>query len=146
MKSRLYKLLFEVDFEYLEIFSGFSGLGWGLALLLSPDLFQTSRIYLLLRVILPNQYIWAALAGLGGLSQIIAVYFNTERRLQLRRISTLFSIFFWIFVAALLEISFYSIDSHNILNTGTVIYSLIALASAWSFIRLTIIKRYVDRK
>lgn len=133
IKDRLRFLLFGIDIEYIELFSGLTAVAWGITLLIIPDLFETNAyIYSAFLTILPSQFLWAILAGVGGALQTYMVYKNQHRNILFRRLLTLGSVFFWTYVTTAFFMSARSI------STATAVYGITSLMVCWAYIRLTI--------
>lgn len=114
--TRIKILLFDTDFEYLEILSALVGIGWAVSLILLPSAYK--EIFLL--------------AGIIGMLQLLLVYINRDRNLLIRRLVTLAAIFFWITVSSL------CILLSDKLITNPVVSIMLGVGNCWAYVRLSI--------
>lgn len=138
MIKRVHELLFKKDFEYLEIFSGLALVGWSVALLLDQELFNKYPIYTAWAQLFDYEYIVGLLTMLLGIGQLFLVYHNTAGRLALRRYWTLTTAVVWMFISISFFVAGLYDEGLKGLNTGTIIYGIICLATSWAYIRLSI--------
>ena len=113
------------DIEYIEMMSGMLALFWGIILLLPFDTFSSTPSYFAMQTIAP-EIAWGLAVAIGGMAQMISVLFLSN---YARKLTAGISIFIWWFVAGMFIVS-------NSISTAVPVYSIIALSSSWSFIRL----------
>lgn len=136
--DRIKKLLFGLDFEYLELMSAVSGIGWGLSLILVPDMFEVFPNSYAGFMVLGGQVFWASITGLVGIAQLISVYVNRNRNLLIRRLLTLGAVFLWT------TITFLFILFVDQISTRVIVDAVIAVGNALAYVRLSMRHRRVN--
>lgn len=135
------RLLLVFNDRGLEWFSAFVMLGWGLTLITPGDTLAGPQYAAFGRFGMTEDA-WAAVFGAVGLARLVALYINGQwpKSPHIRMAGSFFGAISWAQVAYLLTVSTYL--STGIANTGTAVYSLLALADLVGIARAAFDARY----
>lgn len=120
---RLGYVLFRSDLSFVELLLAVCYLGWGLVLLLSPDVFARSRAYNPLEENAP-QWAWAWFFLATGAVMVVGLL---AARPRWRIVGGVTGVGLWVYVAV-------AFASYGI-TTGMVVYAAFALTSFLTVIR-----------
>jgi hypothetical protein len=124
MTKRATQLLFGTHTDFFELFNSVLITGWGLWLLLPFETFSSTNAFAVLDVFIAEELFGLIPLIIG----VYIIYTLIAMRIKRRRYGLLAASAFWIFISIIIAIS-------NISFVGVVVYAVIALFSAISYLR-----------
>lgn len=118
------RMLFEDNFDVVELFGSINSFGWGLWLIFHPQLFESSHVFNMLSSF-ATEAVWGTLLITLGLARFVGVALD---RYRLRKGVAMAGTILWAFICA----GFYQ------QNPGAVIVFITAentILSAWEYLR-----------
>lgn len=128
--ARLRALLLDHDFEPTEAISGIAATGWGLIVLLPVATFGTSHTYDAMASLAP-EWAWGLAVLLVGILQLLTLLLDWH---SWRRHTAFLAFCAWLFMSVMFIRA-------NAASTATAIYPTMALAAAWAYWRLSLLRR-----
>lgn len=122
--GNLKRIIWEDNFDVVELFGSVNSFGWGLWFIFHPGLFESSQIFNVLAKF-ANEEVWGTALFILGVARLIGVALD---RYRLRRTVAMIGTVLWAFVCA----GFYQ------QNPGAIIVFITAentLLSAWEYMR-----------
>lgn len=121
----LRRILFEDDFDIVELFASVNSVGWGLWFISHPDLFDSgATVY---RVIsqFGNEFAWGTAFLSVGVLRFVGVALD---RYRIRKFAAMAGVVLWSFICA----SFYQQNSDAVV---VLVTAQNAILSAWEYLR-----------
>lgn len=118
------RILFEDSIDIVELFGSINSLGWGMWLILHPQLFHTSTIYAVLAKFGSPQ-MWGLILLALGFARFVGVSLD---RYRLRKTVAMLGTILWAFICA----SFYQQNPNAIIVFITAENTIL---SAWEYLR-----------
>lgn len=122
--KNLRRILFEDNFDVVELFGSINSFGWGMWFITHPNLFEQGTVYGVLATF-ANEATWGALLVLLGTGRLIGVALD---RYRLRKAVAMIGTVLWAFVCA----GFYQQNPNAIVVFVTAQNTLLSM---WEYLR-----------